>query len=437
MKWYYLFLLFLFSVSNVVFAQNAEDSTDYFVVKSADKVWKEMNFALDDSIHVLFIGNSITYFNDMPFMFRDIANNLGEKVSVTMYAPGGTGFVHHYVDPAVYSLFRGNTWDVVVLQPGSSESAGLSYPMDTTAYRGNILLDSIYQYSPCAQVYLYEIAYGVPAVTSYNLFFDRQTMYKDSVTKLADIMKVQMIPAGECVRAYYSMYQNLLLHNSYNDIHPGPYGSYMIAATCYNAIFQDSVTGCTYYSIIPPDSAIKFFSITDTVVLNRFPEWRINNYNLHAGFTYSITGNTVTFSNTSSNFTSVTWSFGDLTGSTLLNPVHSYLANGIYTITLYAADGVCSDSTLCQIEILSNGVEDESKSDVGLSVYPNPSNGNFTLELNENARIEIFNAQGSLVFSEAFEKGKHSVSFDAAESIYLLKASNDKGSVVHRIVIQK
>ncbi len=62
----------------------------------------------------------------MPNMFRDIANNRGENVAVTMHAPGGTGFIDHVVNETVYSLFRSEQWDVVVLQPGSSESAGVS-----------------------------------------------------------------------------------------------------------------------------------------------------------------------------------------------------------------------------------------------------------------------------------------------------------------------
>ncbi|MFH0894076.1 MAG: T9SS type A sorting domain-containing protein [Bacteroidota bacterium] len=72
-----------------------------------------------------------------------------------------------------------------------------------------------------------------------------------------------------------------------------------------------------------------------------------------------------------------------------------------------------------------------------LSIYPNPSTGSFTLQLDESASIEIYSAQGSLVYSEKFESGKRELKFDVAEGVYLLKASNAKGSINHRIVIQK
>jgi hypothetical protein len=42
--------------------------------------------------------------------------------------------------------------------------------------------------------------------------------------KMADPLKVQMIAAGECARAYYTRYQNFTLHATYNDIHRGPLG---------------------------------------------------------------------------------------------------------------------------------------------------------------------------------------------------------------------
>src|ERR1700752_2614095 len=124
----------------------------------------------------------------MPFTFQDISNNLGKNVKVTMYAPGGTGIIDHVADPSVYSLFR-NTWDVVVLQPGTSESAGTSSSVNATIGRGKTLLDSIKKYSACAKVFLFQIPYGVPSASTWSTYFSVQTMYRDSVGKMADSLK--------------------------------------------------------------------------------------------------------------------------------------------------------------------------------------------------------------------------------------------------------
>lgn len=337
--------------------------------------------ANSDTTRVLFIGNSITYFNDMPFMFEDLANNRGQHVAVSMYAPGGTGFVNHYIDPNVYNLFRQNTWDIIVLQPGSGESAGASWPVATTIQRGHILLDSIYRYSPCAQVYLYEIPYGVPSATTYNTYFTVQEMIRDSVTLMADALNVPMIPAGECTYAYYRAHQNLLLHGSFNDIHPNANGSFLVASAFYAGIFQDSVSNSTFYSSIEPDTARIFFSIADTTVLNNLSRWRINTYNLHADYDYNLMANTVAFTNHSTNYTNLTWDFGDGQSSTLPNPSHTYAASGTYTVTLrvYNANA-CLDTISRTITIDTTNTGLHTPVLPVLNLSPNPSQDLLTIQ---------------------------------------------------------
>ncbi|ELI6455268.1 hypothetical protein RRM46_001485 [Flavobacterium psychrophilum] len=88
---------------------------------------------------ILFVGNSITYFNDMPILFRNIANNKAKNVVTQMYAIGGKGFVNHVADPAVYNLFKNNVWDTVVLQPGTGESSGTSSTVNTTIQQYNVV----------------------------------------------------------------------------------------------------------------------------------------------------------------------------------------------------------------------------------------------------------------------------------------------------------
>ncbi len=72
-----------------------------------------------------------------------------------------------------------------------------------------------------------------------------------------------------------------------------------------------------------------------------------------ASFSYTVSGNSVTFNNTSSNFTSSFWSFGDGSNSTSQNPTHTYAQNGTYQacLTIYDSSG-CSDN-VCQYILIS------------------------------------------------------------------------------------
>ncbi len=65
------------------------------------------------------------------------------------------------------------------------------------------------------------------------------------------------------------------------------------------------------------------------------------------GFTYSVSGNTVTFTNNSTNATSYSWNFGDGQTSTAANPTHTYSGNGTYTVTLTATNN-CGPATTSQ-----------------------------------------------------------------------------------------
>src|ERR1700690_4637148 len=46
-------------------------------------------------VRVLFIGNSYTYVNDLPTVFRDLARSTGQNVETGMVAEGGETLAQH------------------------------------------------------------------------------------------------------------------------------------------------------------------------------------------------------------------------------------------------------------------------------------------------------------------------------------------------------
>jgi hypothetical protein len=71
---------------------------------------------------VLFIGNSRTFYNDMPFMIRKIADSTGydKKLRVEMDAQPSVSLAYHATSPKTQALLA-QGWDHVVLQVLSSE----------------------------------------------------------------------------------------------------------------------------------------------------------------------------------------------------------------------------------------------------------------------------------------------------------------------------
>ncbi len=71
------------------------------------------------AVRVLFIGNSYTYYNDMPLMMADIAQANGVEVEVTVIAKGGYFLSQHAGSAAVQDAIGSENFDIIVLQEQS------------------------------------------------------------------------------------------------------------------------------------------------------------------------------------------------------------------------------------------------------------------------------------------------------------------------------
>ena len=67
-------------------------------------------------MNLLFIGNSHTYYNDMPATVGELLIATGEKCHVTMLAHGGKSLQHHAIDPAVLFNIRHGKYDAIIAQ---------------------------------------------------------------------------------------------------------------------------------------------------------------------------------------------------------------------------------------------------------------------------------------------------------------------------------
>ncbi len=137
-----------------------------------------------------------------------------------------------------------------------------------------------------------------------------------------------------------------------------------------------------------------------------------------AQFDFTSDQNTYTFNNTTTPNSGITpnfiWDFGDNNGSTEDNPVHTYLQNGNYTVTLKANTGVqVFNEELCdtsyyekQVNVVISSLDDISNNIVSIS--PNPSFGDFMIEgittdldqrnvavVNHLGQVQNFNIQKS------------------------------------------
>ena len=121
----------------------------------------------------------------------------------------------------------------------------------------------------------------------------------------------------------------------------------------------------------------------------------------NANFTYTISGDTISITNTSAGATSYNWNFGDGITSTLQNPQHVYTFGGNYFLCLNVANiHGCWDSICQNITIL--GMEENSLSHA-ITISPSVSSaGIFNLSiLNPQINLqdmEVYDPVGNKIF---------------------------------------
>jgi hypothetical protein len=74
-----------------------------------------------------------------------------------------------------------------------------------------------------------------------------------------------------------------------------------------------------------------------------------------------------------------------------------------------------------------------------VTVYPNPSNGNFTVDfatLTGQYHLVVQDIRGVVVYQEKAEiSGSRELNLDLATGIYILKINSEKGMLVRKIVV--
>jgi C1A family cysteine protease/uncharacterized membrane protein len=162
---------------------------------------------------------------------------------------------------------------------------------------------------------------------------------------------------------------------------------------------------------------------------------------------------TVTFTDSSTNSpTSWIWTFGDGTTSTSRNPVHTYLVNGTYTVSLTAMNAVGNNiKTISDYVTVSSGSETYvfttkwGTDGTGDGQFKNPdgidvdSSGNVFVADFYNDRIQKFNSSGTFLMKWGRSGSGNGqfrypsgVATDSSDNIYVSDGTYE-GAVNHRI----
>lgn len=162
-----------------------------------------------------------------------------------------------------------------------------------------------------------------------------------------------------------------------------------------------------------------------------------------AGFTHTDSANAVSFTNLSANAVSYQWTFGDGTTDTVPDPLHTYTQDGIYTVTLVAANDCGSDTITGTVSVITTGIEKNVFNTI--YILPNPSEGRFTIHAPGLTAgllsIDVLDMQGRIIMSDTAENTASALVKEidlsnAAKGIYYIRLSSGSNVTTRRIAIQ-
>ncbi|MEO6303131.1 MAG: T9SS type A sorting domain-containing protein [Bacteroidia bacterium] len=131
---------------------------------------------------------------------------------------------------------------------------------------------------------------------------------------------------------------------------------------------------------------------------------------------------------------------GPFSNVTAPNPQITFTATGIYTITLSSSNVSGSASTTQTVSVTNcTGINENSIVLSSISIFPNPSNGIFSVAnslTNENINYSITNILGSTVSSGKFNNSKNIDLSAQAKGIYFITFENNGNKLSKKIIVE-
>jgi len=236
-------------------------------------------------INVLFLGNSYTFYNNLPQLIKDIANANGDTLLFDSNCPGGYTFANHFSDATTISKIKAQAWNYVVLQAQSQEPSFSPAQVAAQTLPYAIKLDSLVKRANiCAQSLFFETwgrkngdasnCAAYPPICTYTGMQDRlRAFYK----LFADTTKSIMSPVGEAWRKSIANKPNLQLYNA-DESHPALEGSYLAACVFYEVLFRKSIVGNTYTVGLTATNVAFLQQVAHSVVNDSLLVWNIGKY---------------------------------------------------------------------------------------------------------------------------------------------------------------
>ena len=200
---------------------------------------------------ILFIGNSFTYFNDLPAMTETLLKNAGISCRAASVTKGGA-YLHEYADREhelnrrFEEAYSNENYDFVVLQDQSFNPAGdkadfmaAVHTLSTAVRAGGK--------NPCLLFYqTWAYRYGSEKLSGTGIDYETMRLrLKAAYEEAAARFDGRCVPVGTAFAASCALYPDIVLYND-DAYHPTPAGTYLAALLFTNAVAGVDISALSY-----------------------------------------------------------------------------------------------------------------------------------------------------------------------------------------------
>jgi len=224
--------------------------------------------------HILFIGNSYTYANDLPLMLTRLAATGTHVIETESLTEGNATLADHVASPETALALGAPQWNVVVLQEQSEIPANPRERQTSMYPAASRLVKMITDKSVQPVLYLTWahqdgwLENGLPTYSSM------QSAVDTGYLNLAGKLHVTVAPVGYAWAATLEQEARARLWSS-DGSHPTAAGTYLAACVFYATVFRESPTGLKYHSRLTNRLAKRLQEIASQVVLGEPTRWNL------------------------------------------------------------------------------------------------------------------------------------------------------------------
>jgi hypothetical protein len=335
-----------------------------------------------DTISALFIGNSYTYYFDMPVIVANMAQSTGNFFIHDQSTPGGYTLEEHSTNATTLAKLAKGNWDFVSIQEQSTRPVRTLESVQSNTFPYALILDSLRKMnSPCGQTVFYRTWGRKNGYDQNCTAWPYPCTYEGMDSLLAlryGMMQEQnealISPVGDVWRYIRDNHPTLNLYDP-DESHPSAAGSYLSAITFYTVLFQKDPSLVTYdFTIDAADAEI------------------------------------------------------------IRNAAKAVVFDSLYIWNDYREEGEPCDS------VMTTGFIEPSLQN-RWKMYPNPTTNALYIEMPEevlaaDTHMNLYNMEGVLMKSSALISGKNEISIAGLSAgLYMVQVQNSAGYTSSKVVI--